>query len=233
MQVRQGRDYVALDPARGRRLSRAHGACGVPQVLPGDELRVIAGHLSDRATTRRAGGHGRILLSALWRESALTRAAENQLHAHADIGVAVVTVRRAVWRVLGCAALGASDSGSGRRYARRREGRLRFALAADLARRDGHPRAFVQRHDQAPREAARRNAIVSSRRSKRSAPNLAVILARLSTGVISLEPDRTIRTANQAACSDSRHGRGGLYRQAVVSDAAARAVAVRAVPIRL
>ena len=29
--------------------------------------------------------------------------------------------------------------------------------------------------------------------------NLAVILARLSTGVISLEPDRTMRTANQAA----------------------------------
>ena len=31
--------------------------------------------------------------------------------------------------------------------------------------------------------------------------NLAVILARLSTGVISLEPDRTVRTANQAACT--------------------------------
>ena len=31
--------------------------------------------------------------------------------------------------------------------------------------------------------------------------NLAVILARLSTGVISLEPDRTVRTANQAACN--------------------------------
>jgi PAS domain S-box-containing protein len=31
--------------------------------------------------------------------------------------------------------------------------------------------------------------------------NLSVILARLSTGVISLEPDCTIRTANQAACS--------------------------------
>ena len=29
--------------------------------------------------------------------------------------------------------------------------------------------------------------------------NLAVILARLSTGVISLEPDRTLRTVNQAA----------------------------------
>ena len=28
-----------------------------------------------------------------------------------------------------------------------------------------------------------------------------MILARLSTGVISLEPDRAIRTANQAACS--------------------------------
>ncbi len=31
--------------------------------------------------------------------------------------------------------------------------------------------------------------------------NLAVILARLSTGVISLQPDRTVRTANQAACT--------------------------------
>jgi len=31
--------------------------------------------------------------------------------------------------------------------------------------------------------------------------NLSVILARLSTGVISLEPDLTIRTTNQAACS--------------------------------
>jgi PAS domain S-box-containing protein len=31
--------------------------------------------------------------------------------------------------------------------------------------------------------------------------NLAVILARLSTGVISLQPDLTVRTANQAACT--------------------------------
>jgi nitrogen fixation/metabolism regulation signal transduction histidine kinase len=31
--------------------------------------------------------------------------------------------------------------------------------------------------------------------------SLAVILARLSTGVVSLEPDLTVRTANQAACS--------------------------------
>jgi PAS domain S-box-containing protein len=31
--------------------------------------------------------------------------------------------------------------------------------------------------------------------------NLAVILARLSTGVISLQPDHTVRTANQAACT--------------------------------
>jgi nitrogen fixation/metabolism regulation signal transduction histidine kinase len=46
---------------------------------------------------------------------------------------------------------------------------------------------------------------VDMRRSQQEAEaeraNLAVILARLSTGVISLEPDRTIRTANQAASS--------------------------------
>ena len=44
---------------------------------------------------------------------------------------------------------------------------------------------------------------VEMRRSQQVAEaeraNLAVILARLSTGVISLEPDTTIRTANQAA----------------------------------
>src|SRR5512138_518707 len=46
---------------------------------------------------------------------------------------------------------------------------------------------------------------VDMRRSQQEAEaeraNLEVILARLSTGVISLEPDRTIRTANQAASS--------------------------------
>ena len=47
------------------------------------------------------------------------------------------------------------------------------------------------------REEARR----SQQAVEAERANLAVILARLSTGVISLEPDRTIRTANQAACS--------------------------------
>jgi PAS domain S-box-containing protein len=47
------------------------------------------------------------------------------------------------------------------------------------------------------REEARR----SQQAVEAERANLAVILARLSTGVISLEPDRTIRTANEAACS--------------------------------
>jgi PAS domain S-box-containing protein len=47
------------------------------------------------------------------------------------------------------------------------------------------------------REEARR----SQQAVEAERANLAVILARLSTGVISLQPDRTIRTANQAACS--------------------------------
>ncbi|HEX2492638.1 MAG TPA: ATP-binding protein, partial [Steroidobacter sp.] len=47
------------------------------------------------------------------------------------------------------------------------------------------------------REEARR----SQQAVEAERANLAVILARLSTGIISLEPDRTIRTANQAACS--------------------------------
>src|SRR5690606_19201651 len=47
------------------------------------------------------------------------------------------------------------------------------------------------------REQARR----SQQAVEAERANLAVILARLSTGVISLEPDRTMRTANQAACS--------------------------------
>src|SRR5690606_28511722 len=47
------------------------------------------------------------------------------------------------------------------------------------------------------REEARR----SQQAVEAERANLAVILARLSTGVISLEPDLTVRTANQAACA--------------------------------
>ena len=43
--------------------------------------------------------------------------------------------------------------------------------------------------------------------------NLAVILARLSTGRLA-RPDRTVRTANQAAVHDSRRGRRQRHRQA-------------------
>ena len=44
-----------------------------------------------------------------------------------------------------------------------------------------------------------RKPAAASRRWKPSAQGLAVILARLSTGVVSLEADLTVRTANQAA----------------------------------
>ena len=59
--------------------------------------------------------------------------------------------------------------------------------------------------------------------------NLAVILARLSTGVISLEPDRTIRTANQAACAILGVDVDSADRQAAGASRQ-RQRAVRAVP---
>ncbi len=117
----------------------------------------------DRAAPRRARRHGRVRLSALRREGAAARAAQDQLHADADPGAAAVVVRRAVRRVLGCAAPGAADPGSRGGHARGREGRLRHAPAAHLARRDGHPGSFVQRHDEAPGACARGDAAQSAR----------------------------------------------------------------------
>jgi PAS domain S-box-containing protein len=55
---------------------------------------------------------------------------------------------------------------------------------------------MTKRLARAREEARRSQQAVEAERA-----NLAVILARLSTGVISLEPDRTVRTANQAAGS--------------------------------
>ena len=55
---------------------------------------------------------------------------------------------------------------------------------------------MTKRLARAREETRRSQHVVEAERA-----NLAVILARLSTGVISLEPDRTVRTANQAACT--------------------------------
>ena len=76
--------------------------------------------------------------------------------------------------------------------------RLCDARADACPRRDRVPRALLQRHDAAPRARQRRRA-PSQHQVERERRKLEVILARLSTGVVSLEPDLRIRTANHAA----------------------------------
>jgi len=91
-----------------------------------------------------------------------------------------------------------SRSGSDRRHARRRQGRLRHALAAAIARRDGLSRALLQRYDEAPAARARRGDR-SQRVVERERERLAIILARLSTGVVVVDRELTVSIANQAA----------------------------------
>lgn len=199
MQVRQGRDYVALDPAvGGGYLVRT--AVRVPQVLPGDEMRVLQGiypierrlgELADtvEASYQRYGEKAR-LREPLKTSFTLTLTLVLLLSLFGALYGAFWAARRLVRPI--------QDLVAGTRAVAKGDFDLRLPLTShdemgilvhsfnDMTKRLAKSREETRRVQQA----------VEAERA-----NLSVILARLSTGVISLEPDRTIRTANQAACS--------------------------------
>ncbi|MBL8269371.1 sensor histidine kinase [Steroidobacter sp.] len=199
MQVRQGRDYVALDPvAGGGYLVRT--AVRVPQVLPGDEQRVLQaiypierrlGELADtvEASYQRYGEKAR-LREPLKTSFTLTLTLVLLLSLFGALYGAFWAARRLVRPI--------QDLVAGTRAVAMGDFDLRLPLTShdemgilvhsfnDMTKRLAKSREETRRVQQA----------VEAERA-----NLSVILARLSTGVISLEPDRTIRTANEAACS--------------------------------
>ncbi|HWK50223.1 MAG TPA: ATP-binding protein, partial [Steroidobacter sp.] len=199
MQVRQGRDYVALDPAAGGGYL-VRTAVRVPQVLPGDETRVLQaiypierrlGELADtvESSYQRYGEKAR-LREPLKTSFTLTLTLVLLLSLFGALYGAFWAARRLVRPI--------QDLVAGTRAVAKGDFDLRLPLTShdemgilvhsfnDMTKRLARSREETRRVQQA----------VEAERA-----NLAVILARLSTGVISLEPDRTIRTANQAACS--------------------------------
>jgi nitrogen fixation/metabolism regulation signal transduction histidine kinase len=199
MQVRQGRDYVALDPvAGGGYLVRT--AVRVPQVLPGDEPRVLQaiypierrlGELADtvEASYQRYGEKAR-LREPLKTSFTLTLTLVLLLSLFGALYGAFWAARRMVRPI--------QDLVAGTRAVAKGDFDLRLPLTShdemgilvhsfnDMTKRLARSREETRQVQQA----------VEAERA-----NLSVILARLSTGVISLEPDLMIRTANQAACS--------------------------------
>ncbi|MBM0104421.1 HAMP domain-containing protein [Steroidobacter sp. S1-65] len=199
MQVRQGRDYVALDPAAGGGYL-VRTAVRVPQVLPGDELRVLQaiypierrlGELADtvESSYQRYGEKAR-LREPLKTSFTLTLTLVLLLSLFGALYGAFWAARRLVRPI--------QDLVAGTRAVAKGDFDLRLPLTShdemgilvhsfnDMTKRLARSREETRRVQQA----------VEAERA-----NLAVILARLSTGVISLEADQTIRTANQAACS--------------------------------
>src|SRR5688500_889081 len=199
MQVRQGRDYVALDPvAGGGYLVRT--AVRVPLVLPGDEMRMVQaiypierrmGELPDtvESSYQRYGEKAR-LREPLKTSFTLTLTLVLLLSLFGALYGAFWAARRMVRPI--------QDLVAGTRAVAKGDFDLRLPLTShdemgilvhsfnDMTKRLSRSREETRRVQQA----------VEAERA-----NLSVILARLSTGVISLEADQTIRRANQAACS--------------------------------
>ncbi|MDY6944185.1 MAG: ATP-binding protein [Pseudomonadota bacterium] len=199
MQVRQGRDYVALDPvAGGGYLVRT--AVLVPQVLPGDETRVLLaiypverrlGELADtvEASYQRYGEKAR-LREPLKTSFTLTLTLVLLLSLFGALYGAFWAARRLVRPI--------QDLVAGTRAVAKGDFDLRLPLTS-------HDEMGILVHsfnDMTKRLArSREETRLVQQAVEAERANLSVILARLSTGVISLEPDQTIRTANEAACS--------------------------------
>lgn len=199
MQVRRGRDYFALEPlAGGGYVVRT--AVLVPITVPGEEERVLRavypierrlGELADTVESayQRYNEKAR-LREPLKMSFTLTLTLVLLLSLFAALYGAFWAARRLVRPI--------QDLVAGTRAVAKGDFDLRLPLTShdemgilihsfnDMTKRLARARVEMRRSQQA----------VEAERA-----NLAVILASLSTGVISLAPDRTIRTANQAASS--------------------------------
>lgn len=199
MQVRQGRQYVTLDPLAGGGYV-VHTAIQVPWTWPGEEGRIL---LATYSVDRRLGELADTVESAYQRYNEKARLREPLkdsftltltlvllLSLFAALYGAFWSARRLVRPI--------QDLVAGTRAVAKGDFGLRLPLTShdemgilvhsfnDMTKRLAHTREEARRSQQA----------VEAERT-----NLAVILARLSTGVLSLEPDRTLRTVNEAAAA--------------------------------
>jgi nitrogen fixation/metabolism regulation signal transduction histidine kinase len=197
LQVRQGREYISLEPiAGGGYIVRT--AVEVPRTLSSAEPRLIAatfpierrlGELADtvEAAYQQYGEKAR-LREPLKDSFTLTLTLVLLLSLFASLYGAFWAARRLVRPI--------QDLVAGTRAVAKGDFDLRLPLTS-------HDEMGILVHsfnDMTKRLArAREEAYASQQAVEAERANLAVILARLSTGVISLAPDRTIRTVNDAA----------------------------------
>ncbi len=193
------REYVTLDPVGGGGFL-VRTAVQVPLTSPGDEPRMLEavypverrlGELADTVESayQRYGEKAR-LREPLKMSFTLTLTLVLLLSLFAALYGAFWAARRLVRPI--------QDLVAGTRAVAKGDFDMRLPLTS-------HDEMGILVHsfnDMTKRLARARE---ETRRSQHAVEaergNLAVILARLSTGVISLEPDRTVRTANQAACT--------------------------------
>jgi two-component system, NtrC family, nitrogen regulation sensor histidine kinase NtrY len=197
MQARQ--PYVTLDPvAGGGFLVRT--AVPVPLTSPGDEPRMLEavypverrlGELADTVESayQRYGEKAR-LREPLKTSFTLTLTLVLLLSLFAALYGAFWAARRLVRPI--------QDLVAGTRAVAKGDFDMRLPLTShdEMGILVHSFNDMTKRLARAREETRRSQHAVEAERA-----NLAVILARLSTGVISLEPDRTVRTANQAACN--------------------------------
>lgn len=197
MQVRQGRDYVTLEPlAGGGYIVRT--AVQVPRTTPGVERRMIAatypierrlGELADTVESayQRYGEKAR-LREPLKDSFTLTLTLVLLLSLFASLYGAFWAARRLVRPI--------QDLVAGTRAVAKGDFDMRLPLTShdEMGILVHSFNDMTKRLARAREETGRVQQAVEAERT-----NLAVILARLSTGVISLAPDRTIRTVNHAA----------------------------------
>lgn len=197
MQVRQGREYVTLDPLAGGGY-RVRTAVQVPRTLPGQEPRIV---LAVYPVERRLGELADTVESSYQRYNEKARLREPLKHSF------TLTLTLVLLLSLFAALYGAFWSA--RRLVRpiqdlvagtRAVAKGDFAMRLPLTSHDEMGVLVHSFNDMTKRLArAREDTVRSQHAVEAERANLAVILARLSTGVISLEPDRTIRTVNRAA----------------------------------
>jgi len=197
MQVRQGRDFVALEPlAGGGYIVRT--AVQVPRTIAGNDARMIAatysidrrlGELADTVESayQRYGEKAR-LREPLKDSFTLTLTLVLLLSLFASLYGAFWAARRLVRPI--------QDLVAGTRAVAKGDFDMRLPLTShdEMGILVHSFNDMTKRLARAREETGRVQQAVEAERA-----NLAVILARLSTGVISLSPDRTIRTVNHAA----------------------------------
>ena len=196
LQIRQGRPFVSLDPLRGGYLVRT--AVAIPAMHPLDELRVLQGFF---AVPERVGVLANSVQDAYaqYRELSFLRSPFTRSLMLTLTLVLLLSLSMAVWGafffarkltapiqtlVAGTRAVAKGDFDTRLPMTTRDEMGFLVHSFNDMISRLAGAREMARQSEQA----------VESQRAY-----LAVILGRLSTGVVSLERDWRISTANEAA----------------------------------